>query len=117
MYGMPLVHGRGGDEPLDIDLIRIEQQANQRLRVVRIRLDVGEHDEPLFGTVGGIRRGGRLRLGAKQWATENQGERGQAKHEGVAGTGGTHAHRYQLYRSRRSRAILFVPRMHRMGRS
>ena len=39
-----LMHGSGGDQSLNVDDVRIEQQSDEGLGVVGIRLDVGEHD-------------------------------------------------------------------------
>ncbi len=42
---VPLMHGRGRDQTLDIPLVGICQQADHRHRIVWLVLDVGEHND------------------------------------------------------------------------
>ena len=40
------VHRRGGHQGFGVPLIGVEQKPNQRHRIVRLVLDVGQHDHP-----------------------------------------------------------------------
>ena len=50
----PVAHpgGRTGDQPLDVQLVRIEEKSHHRHLVVRLVGDVGEHQDAVFLDVG-----------------------------------------------------------------
>ena len=59
-----LVDRRRGDQALDIDFIGVEQKPDERLLVVRVRLDVGQDDQAVgLGPGGVLRDGGRAEAG------------------------------------------------------
>jgi len=65
---VPHVGGGGGDQPFDIELVRVEQQPDERFRVVLVRLHIGQDEQTPFGRIiddmagggrnSGCRRGG-----------------------------------------------------------
>ena len=48
-----LVDRGGGDKPLDVEVIRVSEEANEGLRVVGFVFDVGEDEHSLLGLLGG----------------------------------------------------------------